>query len=325
MSLKLLIADDSLTIQKVIKLALSNDGYEIHAVSDGTNALEQMALFMPDVVLMDIAIPGKSAFELKQALNQDPELNSIPVILMCSAFEKVDEAKVALLGFQGRLTKPFDPTHLRQALQRAIDAAGGKKELGQDIPTAPSEMTQEMSYPPPIFGKLSARDDDDETGDIPIHQTERQSVQLTAEADIDEPLENYQPQTTEIDDVQLLVESTVNQSGLYLEEPKIEIDDIPAFEGWGIEEPLKSGLISNPKAKPEPKPQVSTSQSPSRSQPPMVTDLSFESPEFDKAELQALIQKQVEEKISDLAKRAIPDIAEKVIKNEIRKLLESLR
>ena len=53
---KLLVADDSLTIQKVIRLALSNEGYEIQAVSDGNDAIQQISLFRPDVILIDISL-----------------------------------------------------------------------------------------------------------------------------------------------------------------------------------------------------------------------------------------------------------------------------
>lgn len=125
MGKKLLVADDSLTIQKVIKLALHNDGYEIQTVSDGKEALTQLALFRPDVVLVDIALPGKTAFEVKMEANEDEDLKRIPFVLMSSAFEKVDEAKVALLQFDGRLTKPFDPSHLRLVLTKAMEMASG--------------------------------------------------------------------------------------------------------------------------------------------------------------------------------------------------------
>src|SRR3954464_8388838 len=91
---KLLVADDSLTIQKVIRLALSNEGYEIQAVSDGNDATQQISLFRPDVVLIDVSLPGKSAFEIKKDLNSQPDLSHIRFVLMSSAFEQVDESKV---------------------------------------------------------------------------------------------------------------------------------------------------------------------------------------------------------------------------------------
>src|SRR4051794_13610556 len=90
MAKKLLVADDSLTIQKVIKLALSGDGYEIQTVSDGTECLQQISLFRPDVVLIDVGLPGRSAFDIKKAANEDADMARVPFVLMSSAFEKVD-------------------------------------------------------------------------------------------------------------------------------------------------------------------------------------------------------------------------------------------
>src|SRR3954469_15648956 len=116
MKKKLLVADDSLTIQKVIRLALSNEGYEIQAVSDGNDAVQQISLFRPDVVLIDVSLPGKQAFEVKRAINEMADLEEVRFVLMSSAFEKVDESQVDSVKFHGRLTKPFDPAHLRQIL-----------------------------------------------------------------------------------------------------------------------------------------------------------------------------------------------------------------
>src|SRR6266550_2854928 len=98
---KLLVADDSLTIQKVIRLALSNEGYEIQAVSDGTDAIQQISLFRPDLVLIDVSLPHQSAFEVKRAINQHQDLAEVRFVLMSSAFEKVDELQAEEVQFHG--------------------------------------------------------------------------------------------------------------------------------------------------------------------------------------------------------------------------------
>ena len=154
MGKKLLVADDSLTIQKVIKLALSGDVYDIQTVSDGNDALQQISVFRPDAVLIDVGIPGRSAFEVKKAMNEDPDFKYIPVILMSSAFEKVDEAKVALLQFEGRLTKPFDPTHLRQALTQALSLREAYRPPEREEPSLQFSRSlppepMKVSVPPP--------------------------------------------------------------------------------------------------------------------------------------------------------------------------------
>ncbi|NDG84751.1 MAG: response regulator, partial [Proteobacteria bacterium] len=120
---KILVADDSLTIQKVIRLALSGDGYEIQTVSDGKEAIEQASLFRPDVCIIDVSLPKYDAYEIRERFLQAPDLKNIPVILMSSAFEKIDEARMKSLAFAGHLVKPFDPSHLRSTLLSVSDSS----------------------------------------------------------------------------------------------------------------------------------------------------------------------------------------------------------
>lgn len=141
---KLLVADDSLTIQKVIRLALSNEGYEIQAVSDGKDVIEQIALFRPDAVLIDVSLPGKSAFEVKQEFNEGTDFNDAKFILMSSAFEDVDESRVSETGFDGRLVKPFDPAHLRKVLSEAL----GESEKAA-APATPPPVPEPEPEPAP--------------------------------------------------------------------------------------------------------------------------------------------------------------------------------
>lgn len=236
MGKKLLVADDSLTIQKVIKLALSGDGYEIQTVADGNECLQQIALFRPDVVLIDVGLPGRSAFDLKKAANEDPEMERLPFVLMSSAFEKVDEAKVALLRFDGRLTKPFDPSNLKSVLTAALQmgSAGIKEFVPSAAPSGfslePSERSRQITRP--MSGV-----DNDVTGEIQlmdpklIHSDPSIQTSATRETRRPDPLWNDAPAVPDQDsDIRNLTESTVKMSGL---------DDLG---GWNIEEPSKSSL-----------------------------------------------------------------------------------
>lgn len=134
---RLLVADDSLTIQKVIRLALSNEGYDIQAVSDGNDAVEQIFLFRPNLVLIDVSLPGLNAFEVKREINQHPEHAQTRFVLMSSAFEKIDEIQAADVKFQGRLTKPFDPAHLRQIILEALNKGVVPKAPLPSMPNLP--------------------------------------------------------------------------------------------------------------------------------------------------------------------------------------------
>src|SRR6185312_11433345 len=138
---KLLVADDSLTIQKVIRLALSNEGYEIQAISDGADAIQQIATFRPDCVLIDVSLPTRTAFEIKREVNGMEDHHDTRFILMSSAFEKIDEAQADEVGFEGRLTKPFDPAHLRQVLTEVLNAPRAPKSL----PSGPEIGAQQFS------------------------------------------------------------------------------------------------------------------------------------------------------------------------------------
>src|SRR5204863_70538 len=106
----LLLADDSVTIQRVIELTFADEDVQVVAVSDGDQAIERLeAATPPDIVLADIGMPGKNGYEVAQYIRQTPKLSHIPVVLLTGAFEPVDQAKVAEAGCDGVLAKPFEP------------------------------------------------------------------------------------------------------------------------------------------------------------------------------------------------------------------------
>lgn len=156
-SKKLLVADDSLTIQKVIRLALANEGYEIQAISDGNDAVQHISLFQPDLVLIDVSLPGKTAFEVKRAVNQESDLANTRFVLMSSAFERVDEAQASEVVFHGRLTKPFDPGHLREVLQQvfAQHPTGPRAAGAQILPPRPGQAKPASVTSDPLSSLLS--------------------------------------------------------------------------------------------------------------------------------------------------------------------------
>ena len=144
-SKKILVADDSLTIQKVIRLALSGDGYDIQTVSDGKEALEQISLFRPDICVIDVSLPQLDAYQLREQFMNKPDLKNIPVILMSSAFEKVDETRAKSLGFAGHLIKPFDPSHLRSTLLAVTNQAPENDPVVETINASPYTASRPVS------------------------------------------------------------------------------------------------------------------------------------------------------------------------------------
>jgi len=115
----ILLADKSITIQKIVELTFSDDEYEIRCVNDGQAALEAIPQVRPSIILADISLPVKSGYELCEALRKDPslaEFSRTPVILLAGIYETMDEERaraveerVREVGANDLLSKPFDP------------------------------------------------------------------------------------------------------------------------------------------------------------------------------------------------------------------------
>jgi CheY-like chemotaxis protein len=105
----LLLADDSVTIQRVIELTFAEEDVQVVAVSDGDQAIQRLESAPPDIVLADIGMPGRNGYEVARYVRQSPRLSHIPVVLLTGAFEPVDQAKATEVGCDGVLAKPFEP------------------------------------------------------------------------------------------------------------------------------------------------------------------------------------------------------------------------
>lgn len=109
MAHQLLLADDSVTIQRVIKLTFADEDVDVVTVGDGNEAVASIDRQPPDIVLADVAMPGRSGYEVAQHIRTSPRLAHIPVLLLTGAFEPVDEARATEVGCDGVLAKPFEP------------------------------------------------------------------------------------------------------------------------------------------------------------------------------------------------------------------------
>ncbi len=116
---KLLLADDSITIQKVVALTFADEGVEVVTVSDGREAIEKLQGITPDIVLADVFMPEVNGYEVCRYIKQNAKLKHIPVMLLVGSFEPFDEAEARRVGADDILTKPF------QSIRRLIDKVGG--------------------------------------------------------------------------------------------------------------------------------------------------------------------------------------------------------
>jgi CheY-like chemotaxis protein len=131
MARKLLLADDSITIQKVVELVLAEEDFEIKSVGNGEDALRLMDSFRPDIVLADIEMPRMNGYQLCEKIKQDPSTAGTPVILLAGAFEPIDEELSRKVGADDSVIKPFESQELISKLNAALTmvSAGGGEEI----------------------------------------------------------------------------------------------------------------------------------------------------------------------------------------------------
>jgi CheY-like chemotaxis protein len=138
----LLLADDSVTIQKVVSLTFASEGVEIITANDGQEAMNKLAESTPDVALLDIFMPKRDGYEVCSFIKQDPRLKHIPVILLVGAFEPFDQEKARQAGADDYLTKPFQS--IRQLVTKVSDLLS---EEGRALQPETSERDEVIELP----------------------------------------------------------------------------------------------------------------------------------------------------------------------------------
>src|SRR5216683_3221209 len=121
---RILVADDNSNIQRMVGLALKDQGIDVVAVGNGEAAVRKISDIIPDLVLADVFMPVRNGYEVCQYVKTDPKLAHIPVILLVGAFDPLDEQEAQRVGADGVLKKPFVPpdpliSMVKSALQRA--------------------------------------------------------------------------------------------------------------------------------------------------------------------------------------------------------------
>lgn len=112
MKRKILLADDSPTIQRLVKQTFAEGEFEIISVSNGDAAIKKFEEIRPSVVLADIYMPGKNGYEVCEYVRKHPTLGRTPVVLLVGAFDAFDEESATNSGATSNITKPFEPSAL---------------------------------------------------------------------------------------------------------------------------------------------------------------------------------------------------------------------
>ena len=123
MSRTLLLADDSVTIQKIVGLTFANEDIRLVTVDNGDDALIRARALQPDLILADVSMPGLSGYELCAAIREDTELAHTPVLLLTGSFERVDERLAEESGVSDFIAKPFEAHALVSKVETLLQAS----------------------------------------------------------------------------------------------------------------------------------------------------------------------------------------------------------
>jgi CheY-like chemotaxis protein len=145
---KILVADDNSNIQKMVGLALKDQGIDVVAVGNGEAAVRKISDIRPDLVLADVFMPVRNGYEVCRYVKEDASLAHIPVILLVGAFDPLDEQEAQRVGADGVLKKPFvPPDPLISMVKSALTRAGvslGPAPAKDKAPALPKRSTAEI-------------------------------------------------------------------------------------------------------------------------------------------------------------------------------------
>ncbi len=114
---KILVVDDSKTELHHLSDVLGKRGYTVRTAENGEEAMRRLAEEKPDLILMDVVMPGQNGFQLTRAITRDPRFVGVPVIMLSSKDGLFDKARGRMVGSEDYLTKPFTKEQLLRAVE----------------------------------------------------------------------------------------------------------------------------------------------------------------------------------------------------------------
>jgi CheY-like chemotaxis protein len=294
MSKTILLADDSLTIQKVVELTFMEEDFDVVSVSDGDHALAKLGELTPALVIADVHMPGASGYEVcSQVKAAHP---GVPVLLLVGTFEVFDEQEAQAAGADAHLKKPFDSQELLQMVEGLVGAA----PVESPVPSIPDavEPEQDLGF------------------DISSVRVEQPSGPV-AEAEIEEIVAEEVPSAVdEMDFIPAEVEpepvaEVVTSAPEEMAFAPAEVEPEPVAEE--IPDPVAPVVEEEPAATPPP---ASASEA-------VAAD-----PQLSEEDVERIARKVVEylgeDIVREISWEVIPDLAEIVIKSRLRELEEQV-
>jgi DNA-binding response OmpR family regulator len=121
--MKVLIAEDSPTIRRLVATRLAADGYEVLEAADGAEAVEMALRERPDLLVLDKVMPKLDGFEVVRAVREDPRTRSAPIVMLTERTNEEDVLGGLDLGVEEYIPKPFNPHELSARIRRLLARA----------------------------------------------------------------------------------------------------------------------------------------------------------------------------------------------------------
>jgi CheY-like chemotaxis protein len=152
MAARILVADDSVTIQKVVELTFSKEDFVLIPARSGEEAIRKAKEVPPDLILLDLVMPDKNGYEVCAALREEPMLRAVPVIMLTGTFEAFDRDQGLRAGANDFVTKPFESQALITKVRQLLAA----RTLDMGPPPAATPKGPPPPAPPRVGGPPAA-------------------------------------------------------------------------------------------------------------------------------------------------------------------------
>jgi len=223
----ILLADDSVTIRKIVELTFGETDIRVESVGSGREALERLRDLRPDLVLADVVMPGPSGYELCRAVKQSDR--PVPVLLLTGTFEPFDAQQARECGSDGHVTKPFDSRLLVERVEQLL-ARGSRpgpvraapRAVDRDLeamfddlaaPERPDMIDAEPQPPaarePKMPEPWGYRDAD--PAPIPVEADDDVSMSLSSDPEDDEPAPAARAEGLRPDDIDAIARAVVSK------------------------------------------------------------------------------------------------------------------
>ena len=298
MSKTILLADDSVTIQKVVELTFMDEDYEIVAVSDGDSAITKLGEVTPSLVIADVHMPGASGYDVSRRVKQDHP--GVPVLLLVGTFEPFDEGEADGSGADRHLKKPFDSQELLRLVEELIDGDAPTEPFAVDSLAGGEDATPEA---PPVV-------------DAPPAVETPVAVEAPSEADA----QAAEPPTLVVPD-----DEPATTPGIFgetavpdLPSPALELNETMDLSHAASALQTEESSAVEPEPAPDPEPPTAiVSEAPAPSPAAVPGELSD-------ADVDRIARRVVEllgeDTVRAVSWEVVPDLAEVIIKERVREL-----